>query len=179
MEARKSSNPLIGELFERFLPAEMRANVLQPTARREDVLGLSGEAKRGAALLNDSARTSCLQCHHYRNAGRAFGPSFATIKKTKEEILDGILEPSREVAPEYVLYTVETGDDEVLSGMIVKRGSEEMVVRDATATDHVLPSAKVKSSRPQQLSAMPEGLLAGMSAQEVADLIAAIMEEAK
>jgi putative heme-binding domain-containing protein len=179
LEARKSSNPLIADLFERFLPAEMRANVLQPTARREDVLALSGDVKRGTALLNDSARSSCLQCHQYRDAGRAFGPSFAAIKKGKEEILDSILEPSREVAPEFVLYTVETGEDEVLSGMIVKRTVDEMVVRDATGTDHVLPSAKVKSSRPQQLSAMPEGLLAGLSAQEVADLIAAIIAETK
>jgi putative heme-binding domain-containing protein len=177
MEARKSSNPLITELFDRFLPAEARANVLQPTARREDVLALGGDAKRGAALLNDSARTSCLQCHQYGNAGRAFGPSFAQIKKTREEILDGILQPSREVAPEYVLYTVETGEDEVISGMIVKRGSDEMVVRDATGTDHVLATTQVKASRPQQLSAMPEGLLAGLSAQDVADLIAAIMAE--
>ena len=178
-EARKSSNPLIAELFERFLPAEARANVLQPTARPEEVLALSGDAKRGAALLNDSARTSCLQCHQYGNAGRAFGPSFASIKKTKEEVLGSILQPSREVAPEYVLYTVETGDDEVLSGMIVKRGKDELVVRDATGTDHTLPAAKVTTSRPQQLSAMPEGLLAGLSAQEVADLIAAIIAEAK
>ncbi len=179
MEARKASNPLIGELFERFLPAEMRANALQPTARREDVLALPGDALRGAALLNDSARTSCLQCHQFGNGGRAFGPSFAQVKKTREEILDSILEPSREVAPEFVLYTVETGDDEVISGMIVKQGKDEVVVRDATGTDHVLARAKVMASRQQQLSAMPEGLLAGLSAQEVADLIAAIIAEAK
>jgi hypothetical protein len=61
--------------------------------------------------------------------------------------------------------------------MIVKRGSDEMVVRDATGTDHVLATTQVKASRPQQLSAMPEGLLAGLSAQDVADLIAAIMAE--
>ena len=179
MEARKSSNPLIAELFERFLPAEARANVLQPTARPEEVLTLSGDAKRGSALLNDSARTSCLQCHQYGNAGRAFGPAFASIKKSKEEILASILQPSREVAPEYVLYTVEAADDEVLSGIILKRGKDELVVRDATGTDHTLPTAKVTASRPQQLSAMPEGLLAGLSAQEVADLIEVIIFEAK
>ncbi|HEX7862803.1 MAG TPA: PQQ-dependent sugar dehydrogenase [Verrucomicrobiae bacterium] len=174
--AAKSSNPLVTELFERFLPADARTNVLQSIARPEEVLALRGDAKRGATLLNDTARLTCLQCHQFGAGGRAFGPNLAEAgrKKTRAELLDSILHPSREIAPEYVLYSIELTDDELLSGIIVHRNANELILRDPTGTDHTVPSSKIKSNRPQQLSAMPEGLLSGLAAQEVADLLEAI-----
>jgi putative heme-binding domain-containing protein len=179
MAATKSSNQLMVELFERFLPASARSNVVLTMASREEILALRGDVRRGASLLKDPAKVSCLQCHQFQNGGRAFGPSFvdAARKKTREQVLDGVMNPSREVAPEYVLYSVELAEDELLSGIIVKRGKDEIVVRDATGTDHAIAASKVKSTRAQQLSAMPEGLLAGLSAQEAADLVEAIIAE--
>jgi putative heme-binding domain-containing protein len=102
----------------------------------------------------------------------------AAAKKSKTELLDNILEPSRQIAPEYVLYTAALDKDEELSGIIVQRNERELVLRDAGAVDHVLDLSKVKALRPQQLSAMPEGLLAGLTAQEAADLLAALLNEA-
>jgi putative heme-binding domain-containing protein len=177
--AAASTNPLIPELFERFLPADARAIVSQAIAPREQVLALRGDAAHGAALLNDSARMTCLQCHKYGSAGRSFGPDFtkACKEKTRAQILDSILQPSKEIAPEFVLHSVECEDDEFLSGIILKRASDKIILRDAAAVDHELPATKVKSIRPQQLSAMPEGLLAGLTAQQVADLIEALAVE--
>jgi putative heme-binding domain-containing protein len=179
--ATKSSNPLIAELFERFLPAEARTNLNQATARPEEILALRGDPERGAKLLHDSARLSCLQCHQFQSAGRAFGPAFrdAAKKKTREQLLDSILHPSREIAPEYVLYSVELIDDELLSGIVMNRAKDAITLRDPTGTDHPIPNSKIKSTRPQQLSAMPEGLLSGLSAQDVADIIDAIVSEAQ
>jgi len=176
--ATKSTNPLIPELFERFLPADARTIVSETIAPREEVLALHGDAARGAALLNNTARLSCLQCHQFQSAGRPFGPEFkkACKEKTRAQILDSILQPSREIAPEYALHTVEY-DDDVLSGIILNRNSERVIVRDAAAVDHEILTPKVKSIRPQQLSAMPEGLLAGLSAQQVADLVEALTAE--
>lgn len=177
--ATKSSNPLIPELFERFLPADARTIVSETIAPREEVLALRGDATRGTALLNDTARLSCLQCHQFQSAGRPFGPEFkkACKEKTRAQILDSILQPSREIASEFALHTVEYDEDEVLSGIILKRTGEKIILRDAAVVDHEVPTAKVKSIRPQQLSAMPEGLLAGLSAQQVADLVEALTAE--
>lgn len=179
--ATKSTNPLIAELFERFLPAEARTNLNQSTARPEEILALRGNAQRGAKLLHDSARLSCLQCHQFQSAGRAFGPAFqdAAKKKTREQLLDSILHPSLEIAPEYVLYSVELTDDELLSGIVMNRAKDAITLRDPTGTDHPIPNSKIKSTRPQQLSAMPEGLLNGLSAQDVADLLEAILDQGR
>ena len=179
--AATSSNPLIVELFERFLPSTARTNLSQPAARPEEILALRGDAKRGATLLNDSARLSCLQCHQFNFAGRAFGPAFkdACKNKSRAQILDSILYPSRDIAPEYVLYSIELTDDELLSGLIVNRAANELILRDPTGADHPVRTSQIKSTRPQRLSAMPEGLLTGLSPQQIADLLEALVSEAK
>jgi putative heme-binding domain-containing protein len=142
---------------------------------------LQGDPRRGSVLLNDTARISCLQCHQFAGAGRAFGPDFKKTAKTKTkvQILDSILEPSKEIAPEYVLHTVDLANDEQLSGIVLSRSKEEILLRDATATDHQIPAGRLRSIRPQQLSAMPEGLLAGLGAQEISDLLEALVEEGR
>jgi putative heme-binding domain-containing protein len=179
--AAQSSNPLIVELFERFLPSTARTNLSQPAARPEEILALRGDAKRGATLLNDSARLSCLQCHQFNSAGRSFGPAFkdACKNKSRQQILDSILYPSREIAPDFVLYSIELTDDELLSGVIVKRSADELTLRDPTGADHPVRTSQIKSTRPQRLSAMPEGLLTGLSPQQIADLLEALLTEAK
>jgi putative heme-binding domain-containing protein len=178
--AVKSSNPLVHELFDRFLLPEARTVVSQAIAPKQEVLALKGDAKHGAALITDAARLSCLQCHQFQNTGRAFGPPLkqAALNKSRAELYDNILEPSRQIAPEYVLYTVDAGEDEQLSGIIVKQTDNEIILRDATATDRSIPRKSVKSLTPQKLSAMPEGLLAGLPAQDVADLLEALAAEA-
>jgi putative heme-binding domain-containing protein len=177
----KSTNPLVRELFERFLPPDERAPVSQAIPSRQEILSLKGDAKRGAALLADSARISCLQCHQYKDGGRNFGPPFkqAVQNKSRTDLLDNILEPSRQIAPEYVLYAADLGEDDQLSGMIVTKNGQEVVLRDAGSIEHRIPVAQIKSLRAQQLSAMPEGLLAGLTAQDVADLLDALLAEGR
>jgi putative heme-binding domain-containing protein len=177
----KTTNPLVRELFERFVPADERTPVSQAIAPKQEVLSLKGDPQRGAALLADTARLSCLQCHQYQALGRTFGPPFkkAVANKSRGEILDNIIEPSRQIAPEYVLYTADLGDDDPISGMIVTRDDQEIVLKDAALAEHRIPAAKIKSLKAQQLSAMPEGLLAGLSAQQVADLLEALIVEGK
>lgn len=178
--AAQSSNPLVQELFERFLPPDKRHSVSQAIATKAQVLALKGDAGRGALLLNDTTRLSCLQCHQYKNAGRAFGPPFkeAGKNKTRGDLYDNILEPSRQIAPQYVVFTAELNDEESLSGIVVNKTDQEVVLRDASATDHHIASASLKSLKAQKLSAMPEGLLAGLSPQDVADIIEVIASEA-
>jgi putative heme-binding domain-containing protein len=173
----RSSNPLFRELFDRFLPAdEQTTTIHQETASPEQILRLKGDAKRGAALLANNARLSCLQCHTYGTSGRLFGPDLgqSARAKTREDILESILQPSRQIAPEYVLYTLELLDDEIVTGIIQRRTEKEIALRDAAGMDQVIAASQIKTIRPQQLSAMPEGLLAGISPQEIADLIEAL-----
>ena len=69
-------------------------------------------------------------------------------------------------------------DEETVSGIIISRNATEITLRDATGADHRFPAAKIESLRPQKLSAMPEGLLSALTAQEIADILQAIIAEA-
>lgn len=177
-EAVLVNNPLFRELFDRFLPASAQTTLHHGAIPKNEILARNGDARRGAALLTDSARASCLQCHTFKGQGRPFGPDLAVAArgKTREELLESIMEPSRQIAPEYILYTVELGEDEALSGILLSRSAQRVLLRDAAGVDHDLPASRIKDLRPQQLSAMPEGLLDGLTAQETADLLEALAE---
>lgn len=180
-EQARSANPLVRDLFDRFLPAEEQASLINPTASRESILAQRGDARRGQALLADPARTSCTQCHVVAGHGKAFGPDLAAVArlKTRAQILDGILNPSKEISPGFELCTIETEAGEPISGIVTKRTELSVFLRDASGMEHVIAKSGIKEMRRQQLSAMPEGLLNGLSAQEAADLVEAIAALAK
>jgi putative heme-binding domain-containing protein len=178
-EAALSSNPLFRDLFDRFLAAEDQTTLQQAVLSKNQILALRGNANRGERLLSDASRLSCVQCHSFGTGGRLIGPDLktATRGKSRAQILESILEPSKEIAPEYVLHLAELDDDETVSGIVIKRTDAEVVLRDAAAAEHTYPAAKIKSLRALQLSAMPEGLLSGLNAQEAADLLEALLPE--
>ncbi len=63
-------------------------------------------------------------------------------------------------------------DFEELSGMIRESNDEELVLIDATLTDHRVSRSKIIQLDESSLSSMPEGLLAALTAREAADLLA-------
>ena len=86
-------------------------------------------------------------------------------------MLDQILYPSKVIAPEYKTTIVTLRDDTELSGFVLQRTGTELTLRDETLVEHHLKLSEVKDSRESTISAMPEGLLAPMTAQEAADLL--------
>ncbi|MFO0929487.1 MAG: hypothetical protein U0736_21070 [Gemmataceae bacterium] len=55
--------------------------------------------------------------------------------------------------------------------MLVRRSEKEVVLRDAQGRQVVLAARNVEVLRPSQVSLMPQGQLAGLTAQQAADLI--------
>ena len=92
----------------------------------------------------------------------------------KEKLLLNMLDPSREVAPQYVAYVVETKDGQSLLGILASDTPANITVRQAYGKDVVVDRANIKRTTSQGKSLMPDGLEAGMKPQDVADLIAFI-----
>ena len=76
---------------------------------------------------------TCQNCHRIGDKGIALGPDLSTIGKTRsrEDLLDSILDPSRRIEPQYVSYNVETKSGRHVTGLLVKRDANEVVLRDA------------------------------------------------
>lgn len=131
-------------------------------------LNLTGDAARGRKIYEER----CISCHRAANEGHAVGPDLVTVKNTgKEKLLVNILDPNREVRPDYVSYSVETDDGESLVGLIVNETSTSITVRQAYGKEDVVPRSRIHRMHSQAQSLMPEGLEAGLSPQGLADLL--------
>jgi putative heme-binding domain-containing protein len=146
-----------------------------PTGQRQSVidaylptLNLSGDASRGRKVYEER----CISCHRLAGEGHAVGPDLVTVKNTgKEKLMVNILDPNREVRPDYVSYIVETDDGESLVGLIANETSTSVTVRQAYGKEDVVSRSRIHRMRSQGQSLMPEGLEAGLAPQGLADLL--------
>jgi putative heme-binding domain-containing protein len=138
----------------------------------QPVLSLAGDAVRGKAAF----QKTCAACHRLEDVGYEIGPNLATLKnRGAEAILLNVLDPNREVNPQYVNYLLATQDARTLSGMIVSETAASITLRRAeNATDTVLRS-EIDQLRSTGQSIMPEGLEKQIDQQTMADLIAYLL----
>ncbi|MFO1501184.1 MAG: PQQ-dependent sugar dehydrogenase [Verrucomicrobiota bacterium] len=163
----------VQDLFDRFLPAEARPQKLGPNPKREQILALSGDAAHGKALFFREA-VQCSRCHVIQGQGRDLGPDLSLVgaKYSSRELLEQVLEPSKAIDPRFIQYQVETKDGSSWSGFIVKRERDQLWLKDVNLAQVCLHTNQIVHLQPQSLSAMPEALLQGLTAQDAADLIA-------
>jgi putative heme-binding domain-containing protein len=140
------------EVVRRFLPA----------------LELRGDSQRGKAVFQQR----CQSCHRLGNDGFAVGPDLAGARNGgKEKLLINILDPNREVPPNYFGYVVETQDGDSHSGLIVNETASSVTVRQPLGLEVVVSRSQITKMQASKLSLMPEGLEEGLTNQELADLV--------
>jgi putative heme-binding domain-containing protein len=172
--ASRLANSPIRDLFEGFLPSdESRVRKLGSNPRPRAILALGGDPTRGETLFW-SQTIKCGTCHRVGERGTPVGPDLSAIGKlhSREDLLESLLEPSRRIEPKYAAYSVATVGGVSLSGLLVKRDEDRVVIRDGQGKEVTLAARDVEELRPSRVSLMPDGQLADLTAQEAADLIA-------
>ena len=164
---------------------ELAAKVLETKAggtRQQTVdafmpaLSLKGDAVHGKKLYQER----CFSCHKLGGEGHALGPDLVTVKNSgKEKLLVNILDPNREVRPEYISYLVETRGEDSLIGLVQNETAASIALRQAYGKEDIIPRATIIKMQSQGQSIMPEGLEAGMTTQDLADLLEYIETAAK
>jgi putative heme-binding domain-containing protein len=163
----------VRDLFEGYLPSDGKeGRKLGSSPRPRTILALQGDARRGEELFWSPA-LNCGSCHKIGERGTAVGPDLSAIGKlrSREDLLESILEPSRRIEPKYAAYLVQTADGRSFNGLLVRRSENEVVLRDAQNKEIVLAANDVEALRPSRVSLMPQGQLAGLTAREAADLL--------
>ncbi|HEY2588509.1 MAG TPA: PVC-type heme-binding CxxCH protein [Tepidisphaeraceae bacterium] len=149
--------------------------VLKPASKGRDevirafqpALDLEGNAQRGHATYLQR----CSPCHSLGGEGFSVGPDLTTIRNDgKAKALVNICDPNREVAANYVAYTVETRAGESLLGIVTDTASG-VTVRQPFGKDTTVLRADIKRIESQHISLMPEGVEEGMKPQDMADLL--------
>jgi len=136
--------------------------------RFRPALALRGDFKHGKVLFEQR----CQSCHRLGNDGFAVGPDLAGIRNGgKEKLLANIIDPNREVPPNYFGYVVETKDGENLAGLIVNETAGSVTVRQPQGIDVIVARAQIATMKASTLSLMPEGLEEGLNSQDLADLM--------
>lgn len=144
-------NSAIADLIKQFQPA----------------LELTGSADHGRKIYLER----CSSCHRLGGQGFAVGPDLTTIRNAgKAKALTNIIDPNREVAPNYVAYVVETRAGESLVGIVIETPGG-IIVRQPFGRETPLQRSDIKRLVSQKISLMPEGLQQGMSNADFADLL--------
>lgn len=137
-------------------------------ARFAPAAGLVGDAARGKVQFLGR----CMICHVAGEEGMALGPDLVTVKtKGREALLTAILEPHKEVAPQYIAYDVTTKDGNAYTGIIARDDATSLTLKIMGGAEVSLARTNIKGSSSTGKSLMPEGLEAGLSVQAMADLL--------
>src|SRR6185436_5962823 len=105
--------------------------------------------------------------------GKDVGPNLATIRQwNPDQVLINILDPNREVAPNFIAYTVETKDGRTLEGIISAENASSLTLKRADGITETVFRRDITQLAASGLSLMPEGLETGISVEQMADLIA-------
>ena len=119
-------------LYEKFIPEAERPKKLGEAITADEILALTGDAKRGREIFNKSSAAQCKKCHAVQGFGGTLGPDLSKIGKKYERkaLLETILDPSKAIAPEFVPYLLETTSGQVYAGFLVERTDEHVVLKD-------------------------------------------------
>ena len=117
--------------------------------RYKPAIDRAGDPERGRVIFD----RECLACHKLGERGHSVGPNLASMRrKTPEEILVSILDPNREVSPEFVEYLVALDDGRVVTGIVASETPGGLALRGAKAPSKrscaaTLPRSRALASR--------------------------------
>jgi putative membrane-bound dehydrogenase-like protein len=135
-----------------------------------------GDAARGKLVYTQQ----CAKCHMHNGEGGKVGPDLSGIAAhPKEELLVHILDPSRSVEGNFVLYTLATRDGRVLSGLLASETRTSVELIDAEGKSQVVQRADIEELAASRKSLMPEGFEKQCSAEQLADLLAFLSARGK
>jgi putative membrane-bound dehydrogenase-like protein len=139
-----------------------------PELAIDEVLKLTGDATRGK-----NAATRCLMCHAVDGTGAELGPALDGWGRGKsdEVIARAIVRPSAEVAQGYDGMELKTKDGLTIQGLLIKEG-DPLMMRSMGGVTQIIPADRVASRRRMSESLMMSATQLGLTAQDVADLVA-------
>ncbi|MFP6765991.1 MAG: PQQ-dependent sugar dehydrogenase [Planctomycetaceae bacterium] len=166
--------PEVRDLFERFLPEEQRSQRLGTGVRPQAVLALRGDPAAGGELFTKAKGLQCRNCHALNDTGGGLGPPLTQIARTRsrEQLLDSILNPSREVEPRYQTWLVETMAGKLYTGLITQQTDTQITLKVAADKQVAISRSEVDLLVRQQRSLMPELQFRDLTIQQLADLLA-------
>jgi putative membrane-bound dehydrogenase-like protein len=161
----------VGTLFR-----PLAANRLAVVERYKSALTLAGEPVRGAAVFRDN----CLTCHSIQRFGQQVGPELSSVSSRAAEILlHDVLDPSAQIAANFVSYVLVTQDGKTFEGLLISQNGDSVRLRRAQGEETVVPLRSIEQLRASNKSLMPEGFETKITPQAMADLLAFLRQPSR
>lgn len=172
-ELKKSYEPAFAWFTKTFakLAEDLNDGDENPEALRaqlKDVPWDAADTARGEAVFRERG---CQTCHAVQGA---LGPSLigAASRFAKEDLFEAIAFPSKDVAPPYKTTTFKMKDGQIVTGLVAFESADGYIIQTGATTTVRIDTANIVFKRPSTQSLMPQGLLAGLTQQQMSDLYA-------
>ncbi|MFN7734118.1 MAG: PVC-type heme-binding CxxCH protein [Pirellula sp.] len=183
--ALRGTHPQWSELIDAVDSPMLLASRMADNASVEEWLDrlqkLPGEPdpQAGRRVFFSAATAACSQCHRHGGRGNVVGPDLSLIHQqgSYRDILQSILEPNRNVAPQYYSTLLELADGSTFTGILLRSSSNE-VYRNAVGDEVTFQKADIEERRELRSSMMPAGLAHQMTDVELRDLMAFLTKPA-
>lgn len=161
-------NEAIRRRAQRLLGGQVAARRQQVVDGFRPALKLVGVADRGKSVFT----RECSVCHRIGETGQAVGPDLTSSSaRDPETLLVHILDPNRDVLPNFVQYQLADVDGRIYSGLIASQSASSVTLKKEEGKTETIPRNRVDQLTSSGLSLMPEGFELKISRQEMADLL--------
>jgi putative heme-binding domain-containing protein len=171
---RKTAIENVGAMFAGRTPTMWTLDELSAAAKN----GMKGRSFDNGRKMFSAA--ACYTCHRFGNAGGMTGPDLtgAGGRYSPHDLLDQIINPSKEINEQFAPIVVTKNDGSILSGVVVNLSGDGVTLN----TDLTDPNQRVNVDRKEvknielsKVSPMPPMLLMMLKKEEVLDLVAYVL----
>ncbi len=137
-----------------------------------------GDRLEGERIFHSLKVGTCSKCHRIEGRGNDVGPDLTKMRKRIADMGDGgarwlietLLQPSRDMAPQYTTWTIVTTDGRVLTGLPRRKGGTAEAYLGIDGKEFSLKKNEIESHRESEISLMPQGLLKNLTLHELRSL---------
>jgi putative heme-binding domain-containing protein len=139
---------------------------------------MAGDSQSGRKIFFDpKGKVLCAKCHSVGGEGGRVGPALDRIasRRAPEFLMESLLEPSKEIAPEYEAVAVATKDGRVITGLRVNETNFSIQLYEENGRFHSFLKRDLEDFKVLKKSLMPENFAELMSVKELHDVFAYLM----
>lgn len=145
-------------------------------------LELAGDRASGERIFLGTKIGRCSTCHQVGGLGASVGPDLSQIHQRVSTTSDGkrwlvetILQPSRDMAPQFTPWQIVTTDGRQFLGLPRRKGGDSEAYLGTDGREFSLKVATIELRQEATTSIMPADLLQQLTDQELADLFAFLL----
>ncbi|NOX99762.1 MAG: c-type cytochrome, partial [Verrucomicrobia bacterium] len=133
-----------------------------------EILKLQGDVAKGKITAQ-----RCIMCHQIDGLGIEYGPTLTGFGKTQtnEVLIDAIRNPSSGISHGFDGTEIKTKNGKVIHGILIKN-SNPFIIQSMGGVTQIVPGKQIASQKKLGRSLMLSGDQLGLTAQDVADIVA-------